>query len=102
MRCVTSIASCDSNPPPPAGLTLATTALPDAVVGQPYSATLSWSGATGAVTVTSAPDTHNGVTVNSDGSVTGTPSAAQDSSFDVSGTDEAGVKGTGTATLHSA
>jgi hypothetical protein len=87
----------------PAGsVTLITTALPDGVVGSAYNGTLSFSGNTGAVTVTSSPASDNGVTVNADGTVTGTPSGPADSSFSLTFVDSVGANGSGTVTLHSA
>lgn len=88
----------------PEPLVLVTTALPDAVTGQSYAGSLEFSGGTGAVSVTSAPLSDNGVTISTDGSVSGTAAADADSTFSISFQDSADppVTGTGTVTLHSA
>lgn len=88
----------------PEPLVLVTTALPDAVTGQTYVGSLEFSGGTGAVSVTNAPLSDNGVTISTDGSVSGTAVADADSTFSISFQDSADppVTGTGTVTLHSA
>jgi hypothetical protein len=83
-------------------LVLDQTTLPDAVVGSPYSQALTFSGATGAVQFASSPASDNGLTVNVDGTLTGTASGPADSSFAISGTDSLGKTGSGTVTVHAA
>lgn len=88
----------------PEAPTLATTALPDAVTGQPYTGSLSFAGGTGAIRVTNAPLTENGVTIATDGTVSGTAAADGEATFEVDFQDSATppVTGTGEVTLNSA
>lgn len=88
--------------PPPVTFAVSTAGLPDAVVGQAYSATIEFVGATGDVTVMSTPPSDNGLTVNTDGTVTGTAAAEADSSFAIAGTDSTGAVASATLTVHAA
>lgn len=83
-------------------VTITTTTLPDGTVGSSYTASISSSGGTGPYTYVSSPPSDNGVTVNSDGSVSGPILTAADSTFSVTATDTLGATGSGTVTLHSA
>lgn len=67
----------------PEPLVLATS-LPDATVGQGYTGALGIQGGTGPYIVTSSPQSDNGITVNSDGSVAGMPTSALVSTFNIS------------------
>lgn len=96
-------AALNPGPLPPTAPTLTTTSLPDAVTGQAYSGQIEFAGGTGNVTVTNLP-TDNGVTINADGTVTGTPAADTTSNFSVSFQDSADppMTGSGTVSLVSA
>jgi hypothetical protein len=80
-----------TSPPAPAAaaLALATTELDGAVVGQPYTGSLSISGGTAPYTVSASADVDNGVEIDSTGSVTGTPENAVETTFTVTVTDSA-------------
>jgi hypothetical protein len=91
-----------SPPAPPAPLALVTTALPDATVGDGYTASLEITGGTPPYSVSSSPPSDNGVSINADGSVSGDPAAAADSTFSVSVSDSAGGSTSGSVTLHAA
>lgn len=83
-------------------LVLTTTALPDGTVGGAYSGNLIASGGTAPYTFASSPPSDNGVSINGDGSVTGTVEAEADSSFSVTVTDSTGATASGGVTLHAA
>jgi hypothetical protein len=90
------------SPPPPPALAIGTTALPDGVIGGAYSGQIAISGGVAPYHVSSIPASDNGLTVNSDGSVTGTPEAAADASFSITVTDSESPASsvTGTVTLN--
>ncbi len=67
----------------------ASASLASGVVGQAYTGAISISGGTGPYSVTSVPPSDNGLTVNADGSISGTPEAAATSSFEITVTDSA-------------
>lgn len=85
-------------------LTLDTTALPDAVTGQGYTASLEIAGGVAPYNVESSPPSANGVTINSTGGVFGTPEVDGDSTFSVTVTDSADPPNStsGAVSLHSA
>ena len=88
-------------PPPPVPVTITTTSLSDGTVGSSYSATLAATGGTGPVTWASSPPSDNGLTVNSSGTVTGTPVAEAVSTFSVTATDSTGASASASLTVHS-
>lgn len=83
---------------------LVTTALPDAVTGEAYTGSLEFTGGTAPYSVTNAPIENNGVTLNTDGSATGTATADGDFTFGVAAQDSSDPVQTVTksVSLHSA
>lgn len=83
-----------------APLILQSATLPDAVTGQPYSGSLVITGGSvPPLTVTATPATENGLTINADGTVSGTPEADGTASFDLALTDAATPPNTGGGTV---
>lgn len=86
-------------------LALLTTTLPDGVVGEAYTGALDFEGGVGPYTATSSPPSFNGITINEDGTVTGTPTAEADSTFTITGKDSStpdALTVIGSVTLHTA
>lgn len=88
----------------PEALTLVTTALPDAITGQGYTASLEITGGAAPYTVNASPSSDNGVSIDGAGAVSGTTTADGDSTFAISVSDASDPVQTagGTITLHSA
>lgn len=74
-------------PPVVDPLEFTTTSLSDGVVGDAYSGRIETTGGTAPITISASPASDNGVLIGSDGSVSGTPASAADSTFSVTATD---------------
>lgn len=81
-----------------------TTSLPDAVTGQDYTAAIEFAGGTAPYSIANAPVTANGISVSTDGSVSGTSEADGDFGFSLAGSDSSDPPQTftGSVSLHSA
>jgi uncharacterized repeat protein (TIGR02543 family) len=84
---------------PPVTITLSPTSLPDGTVGTTYSQTLAASGGTAPYTFTETGNLPAGLTLSSDGALTGTPTTAGASSFTVTATDAESNTGSQAYTL---
>jgi hypothetical protein len=84
---------------PPVMITLSPTSLPDGTVGTTYSQTLAASGGTAPYTFTETGNLPAGLTLSSDGALTGTPTTAGASSFTVTATDAESNTGSQAYTL---
>ncbi|HWE00175.1 MAG TPA: putative Ig domain-containing protein, partial [Bryobacteraceae bacterium] len=82
-------------------LQITSTGLPSGNVGTAYLATLSTSGATGAVTWSRTSGTlPSGLALSSNGTISGTPAAVGDSAFTVQAIDSTGLSASASFTIH--